>query len=320
MSFSNYKYSTKGVGVRDNLANQLNPQRIIWVNNSSVLPVGGVAGSDANKGTYLQPMSTLTGAVGKCVSNAGDVIAIMPGHVERLTASLVALVNKNGIHVVGLGRGTKAAKFIFDHASATFTVTADDVKLENLDFIPSVTGVLVGLTVTTLSDDLVVENCRFHGRETAGDEFVKAIAIAVTCLRPTIKGCLFDADEEGAASAIEIVTPQRATIVDNVIVGDYSTSNIAFITGAGVGPQTVLRNVIVNGVTSGLNAVAAITQVAATELNLSDNVIGSDVATFALMITNYDKGVNLGNRYTDDVGGATTAVATSASVVASADA
>jgi hypothetical protein len=84
--------------------------------------------------------------------------------------------------------------------------------------------------------------------------------------------------------------------------------------------MNVGRNTIINGVKSGLNAVPAIVNVAGNELNLWDNYIGSDVATFALMITNYTSGLNLGNRYTDDVGGATTAVDRSASVTAAADA
>lgn len=322
MPISNFPSGfANGLNVRGVPIDIPHPGKVYWVNNSTVLPEHGIGGSDGNPGTYLKPFSTLDYAIGRCVANRGDVIYIMPGYTQSMTAADAVDVDVAGVSIIGLGKGNKRAKFTYDNSAGEFVIGADNVHIENLWFVPSVTGITHAIDVETLSDDVEIVGCRFGDAELAGtDEFLKCIKISVTCLRPIIAGNFFDMGEAGAASAIDIVTPQSVTIVDNVIYGDYSVSCIAFITGAGVGPQTVMRNIIVNGVLSGLNAVAAITQVAATELNLADNYIGSDVATFALMITNYDKGLNLGNRYTDDIGGAVTAVDRSASVVVSADA
>lgn len=322
MPMSNYPNGfANGLAIKNTPIEIPHPGKVFWVNNSTVLPDGGIGGSDGNPGTYLKPFSTLDYAIGQCKANRGDVIYIMPGYTQSMTAADAVDVDVAGVRIIGLGQGTKRAKFTYDNSAGEFVLGADNVSIENLWFVPSVTSITHAVDVETLCDDVQILNCRFGDAEAAGvDEFLSTIDVAVTCLRPVIRGCTIDMGEAGAATGIKIVTPQSATITDNMIVGDYSTSNIAFITGAGVGPQMVARNVLINGVTSGLNTVAAITQVASTELNLWDNLIGSDVATFALMITNYDKGLNLGNRYTDDNGGAVTAVDRSASVVVSADA
>ena len=316
---------SSGLLVRNMPQHEGAPGRVFWVGNNATLLEGEKTAADANLngkgGTFLQPFSTLDYAIGQCAANRGDIIYIRPGYTQSMTAADAVDVDVAGVSIIGLGKGTKRAKFTYDNSAGEFVIGADNVHIENLWFVPSVTGITHAIDVETLSDDVSIIGCRFADAEAAGtDEFLKCIKISVSCLRPTIVGNYFDMGEAGAASAIDIVTPQSAVITDNFIHGDYSTSCIAFITGAGVGPQMVLRNVLINGVLSGLNAVAAITQVASTELILGDNLIGSDVATFALMITNYDKGLNLGNRYTDDIGGAVTAVDRSASVVVSADA
>lgn len=294
--------------------------KVFWVNNSTVLPEKGIGGSDGNPGTYLKPFSTLDYAIGRCVANRGDVIYIMPGYTQSLTAADGVDVDVAGVTIIGLGQGSKRAKFTYDNSAGEFVIGAANVTIDNLWFVPSVTGITKAIDIEVAGDYFTIKNCRFADAEAAGtDEFLTAILVPITCPGGKILNNYFDAGEAGAAAAISVATPEGIEILDNFITGDYSTACITNITAAGTN-MLVGRNVIVNGVKSGLNAVAAIVNVAGNELILWDNYIGSDVATFALMITNYTGGLNLGNRYTDDLGGATTAVATSASVAAAADA
>lgn len=309
-----------GVNIRGTPIEIPHPGKVFWVNNSTVLPERGIAGSDGNPGTYLKPFSTLDYAVGRCTANRGDVIYIMPGYTQSLTAADGVDVDVAGVTIIGLGKGSNRAKFTYDHANGEFVIGAANVVLDNLWFVPSVTGITKAIDVEAAGDYFTIKNCRFADAEAAGtDEFLTAIIVAITCPGGRILNNYFDAGEAGAAAAISVATPEGIEICDNFITGDYSTACIANVTAAGTN-MVVLRNVLINGVKSGLNTVAAIVNVAANELILGDNLIGSDVATFALMITNYTGGLNLGNRYTDDVGGATTAVDRSASVIVSADA
>lgn len=296
------------------------PGKVFWVNNSSVLAERGVAGSDGNPGTYQKPFSTLDYAIGQCVANRGDVIYIMPGYTQSMTAADAVDVDVAGVKIIGLGQGSKRAKFTYDNSAGEFVIGAANVTIENLWFVPSVTGITKAIDIEAAGDYFTIKNCRFADAEAAGtDEFLTAILVPITCPGGKILNNYFDAGEAGAAAAISVATPEGIEILDNYITGDYSTACITNITAAGTN-MIVMRNVLINGVKSGLNAVAAIVNVAGNELILGDNLIACDVATFALMITNYTAGLNLGNRYTDDLGGATTAVDRSASVVVAADA
>jgi hypothetical protein len=309
-----------GVNIRGVPIEVPHPGKVFWVNNSSVLPEKGIAGSDSNPGTYLKPFSSLDYAIGRCVADRGDVIYLMPGYTQSMTAADAVDVDVAGVSIIGLGQGSKRAKFTYDNSAGEFVIGAANVTIDNLWFVPSVTGITKAIDVEIAGDYFTIRNCRFADAEAAGtDEFLTAILVPITCPGGRILRNYFDAGEAGAAAAISVATPEGIEISDNYIVGDYSTACITNITAAGTN-MVVMRNVLVNGVKSGLNAVAAIVNVAGNELILGDNLIACDVATFALMITNYTGGLNLGNRYTDDLGGATTAVDRSASVVVAADA
>jgi len=299
------------------------PGKVFWVGNNSTLLEGEKAAADANLndkgGGFLSPFSTLDYAIGQCKASRGDMIYIRPGYAQSMTSATAVVCDVAGVQIVGLGKGSKRAKFTYDHADGLFTISAANVHIENLWFVPSVTAVTKAILISAAGDDYEIVGCRFADAEAAGtDEFNRTIMHAATVQRGLIKDCHIDMGEAGAITGIEVATPEEILIEDCKIVGDYSTACISNITASGASMH-VHRNILINGVKSGLNAVAAIVNVAGNELILSDNYIGSDVATFALMITNYTGGVNLGNRYTDDIGGATTAADRSASVIVSAD-
>lgn len=315
---------SSGLLVRNMPKHEGAPGKVFWVGNNATLLEGEKTAADTNLngkgGTFLQPFSTLDYAIGQCAANRGDIIYIRPGYTQSMTAADAVDVDVAGVTIIGLGTGSKRAKFTYDNSAGEFVIGAANVTIENLWFVPSVTGITKAINIEIAGDDYKILNCRFADAEAAGtDEFNRCIIHPITVTRGLIQGCYFDMGEAGAVTCIEVATPEEIHILDNVITGDYSTGCIVNITASGSNMH-VYRNVIINGVKSGLNAVAAIVNVAGNELILGDNLIGSGVATFALMITNYTGGLNLGNRYTDDIGGATTAVDRSASVIVAADA
>src|SRR5687768_2550744 len=118
MAYSNYPNGfANGVTIRGVPLVQLHPGKVFWVNNSSVLPDGGVGGSDNNPGTFLKPYSTLHYAIGRCKASRGDIIALMPGHVENVTAASGITSDVIGVAVVGLGAGTLRPKIKFGAAA-----------------------------------------------------------------------------------------------------------------------------------------------------------------------------------------------------------
>lgn len=322
---SNYPHGfNSGVLLRNMPVKDAAPGKVFWVGNNATLLEGEKIAADndlgGKGGTFLAPFKTLDYAIGRCAANRNDIIYVRPGYTQSMTAADAVDVDVAGVSIIGMGSGSKRPKFTYDNAAGEFVIGAPNVHIENLWFVPSVTAITKAIDIEAAGDDYEIVNCRFADAEAAGtDEFNKCIIQAVTVTRGLIQDCYIDMGEAGAVTGIEIATPEEVNIIGNVIKGDFSTACIANVTAAGTS-MNVFNNVLINGVKSGLNAVAAIVNVAGNELNLGNNLIACDVATFALMTTNYTAGVNLGNRYTDDLGGATTAVDRSASIVVAADA
>ena len=295
--------------------------KTFWVNNSTVLPDSGIAGSDSNPGTYLKPFSTLDYAVGRCTAGRGDVIYIMPGYTQTMTAADDVDVDVAGVSVIGLGRGDKRPTFTYTVAAGEFVIGADQVHIENLKFVPSVTGVTHAIDVESGSIDCEIVNCEFSSGVTVGtDEFNAAITVVDTADHGLIQGCYFDAQAAGAIYAVSLNTPVDWRILDNVIVGVYSTGCIGTITGAGAGVNQMFRNVVVNGEAGALGTADVFTQSAAGNWMVGSNMFATNDATsFVAMFTNYTKTINMRNMYTDDSTMVLSATQISASIAISAD-
>ena len=271
-----------GVIIRGTPIDIPNPGEVFWVNNSGVLAKGGVGGSDGNDGSYRRPFATLDFAVGKCTADRGDVIYIMPGHLETFTAAAGVDFDVAGITVIGLGRGSKQPQFRFNNTAATMIVGANDVGLYNLRFTADLPAVVIGLSVETLSTDLVVSGCLFDVITTTTDEFVIAINLAIGCDRFTVENCVIDQGLGGAACGIKLIDLQTGgDIRGNRIVGDYSLANIAGITNASL-EIYIEDNMLFNGGSGGVNTVAVISMNGNTTGVVRKNTFFCDLATIVL--------------------------------------
>lgn len=214
MSFYNpaYYLATQGIFVSPGA-------EIFYVNNStSTLAPGAIGGSDGNEGVSPQaPFATLEKAVESATAGRGDVVIIMPGHAETLTA--VQLLDKAGLQVVGVKIGNKRPVFTINGAVDLFSVTAANVglfsvecnivttdaatafvnvaaagcRLKDLWMVPSAASVNVVDVITLASggNDCVIEDCHIRNTTVAVNSFV-SIEAAVSNL--TMKGNRFMGD------------------------------------------------------------------------------------------------------------------------------
>ncbi len=271
-----FNYLTvKGVPITSN-----QPGNVYWVNNSSVLPVGGVAGVDApypTAGTFLRPFATLDYAIGQCTAGRGDTINVMPSHVEAISAAAGIDADVDAITINGLGSGADQAKITFTAATSTLEVNADGVTIQGLNFEATVTAVAKGIDVVDGADDYAILNCRFSAETLGTDEFEDAIFVT-TADRGLISGNYFDMDEAGAASAVHLVGAiLGCTIKNNYVTGDYSAACIEGVTSAA--EQIVIdSNTLINGAHSGLNTVACISVQSTTTGIVQDNRLYTNVA------------------------------------------
>lgn len=101
--------------------------------------------------------STLDAAVSDCTANAGDVIAVAPGHAEAVTATSID-IDVAGLTVINMGHGGNAPTYTFGAAAATITVDAANVKWIGGKFIANFDNVAAAFTVgTAAADDFRVE-------------------------------------------------------------------------------------------------------------------------------------------------------------------
>jgi hypothetical protein len=144
-----------GVTIRGVPILQCNPGQVFWVNNSSVLADGAVAGSDGNSGDYRHPFATIDYAIGRCTAGRGDIICIMPGHAEAVASAGAIAMDVAGVTLVGLGRGTARPTLNFTATAATMTFSAANTSMVNVLLTGGIDAVVSPLVVS--ASDVYIE-------------------------------------------------------------------------------------------------------------------------------------------------------------------
>lgn len=155
-----------GLSVRGMPLLQMQPGQVFFVNNSTVLNPNQRAGSNNNRGTFLDPFSTLTYAVNTaCVANRGDIVFVGPGHAETISSASILTLAKAGVAVIGLGSGSMRPTFTFTTATtANIPVTAANMSIQNCLFVANYADVasIFTATGTATPTDFSIENCSFR--------------------------------------------------------------------------------------------------------------------------------------------------------------
>lgn len=188
-------------------------------------------GSAGNAGTSpLRPISSITRALTKCVSNRGDVIILMPGHTEAVTAASGINLNVNGVYIVGLGWGLNRPTINFTTAAtATIAVAANNLVLDNIQFVAGFADIVAPLTIGA-ADDVVVRRCLF--RASAADlNFLHVFDTGTTdasCDGLTfVDNEWFEVDAATLAFGLVDCAIDRLNISRNLIVNGAATADVA---------------------------------------------------------------------------------------------
>lgn len=292
---SNYPNAfLNGVTVREVPITISNPGKVWWLNNSSVLAPGGSPGSDTNPGTYTRPFSTLAGAVANTgvTASRGDIICVMPGHAESIASSTALALSVAGIAIVGLGYGTMRPTFTLTTANtATITVSANNVSIQNCIFVANFLNVAALFTLTT-AKGFCLDNCQI--RDTSAIlNFVNVISTSTTTAAnedlSVTRNQVILSTAAGAAKLVSFLgTHDRVTIADNyynaVTTGTGAVMPIA--TGKVVTNLQLLRNIFVLVQTTGVTTGILITTDGSTNSGMiANNLIQGLDATTEILVT-----------------------------------
>jgi hypothetical protein len=202
------------ITVRGIPLSQAYPGEVFYVSNSSVPTKSGVAGSDgSSSGSYNRPFATIDYAIGKCVASRGDIIAVLPGYTQTLTAASDIALDKAGIAIVGLGAGTLRPQLSYTGTAATVVISAANCAVVGLDFIAAVANAVTAVSVTAAGTGASFESCLFT--ESANNlNWLACVTLTTLAHDQSFRNCTFLSNDEFLASFITGAAHDRLHIED----------------------------------------------------------------------------------------------------------
>lgn len=200
------------------------------VTTGSIFYVCSVGGSDDHSGTNPNyPLATIDKGIGLCTANKGDIIYVMAGHAETISAVAAITCDVEGVSIIGLGNGDNKGTITLDTAVTTdVSITADNVTIKNLLFVCGLDAVTDMIDIDTAAYT-TIDNCYFQMSD-ATYQAVSAIDINGGCTFTKVSNCEFKATTAGADEAIHVGsgtgTPDRVKILNNIVEGDFANACI----------------------------------------------------------------------------------------------
>lgn len=263
--------------------------KVFWVGASATATAypNRKGGSDGNKGTFLSPFATIDYAIGQCLANRGDIIMVMPGHAETLSAAIT--VDVAGVSIIGQGNGTARPALTGGVAADLISVTADNVTIANLYFNEKTTA-----SATSATIDVAAANCRLLGNHfDLGTNEVLNITATAAAENLSVIGNEFFVTADGSDNALQIEgVVDHPYIVDNKFI----TSVANFDDGAAVSFESqaitnayLANNIVIGGgsvLTGGASAVGTYLDEDASgkakEVTMVDSVADEHDAAFTI--------------------------------------
>ena len=190
------------------------------------------------------PFLTIDFAVGQCTANNGDVIIVMPGHAETVSAAAGLALDVAGIKVIGIGDGADQPTVTLDTANtADVDVDAANITVENINFVANFADIAAAIDVN--ADDFTLRRCRFTSAATDMNAKIWVQdAAAGASDRITIEDCYcLDKDAANTHFVNFAGTGDGHVVRRNVLLVDAGTFAIG---GAGVITNCLIADNVVN--------------------------------------------------------------------------
>jgi hypothetical protein len=96
------------------------------------------------------PAATLAYALANLVTaGQGDVVYVLPGHVEDIAGAAGIALSKSGVTVIGLGSGSLRPTFTWKTSTAaTWTITAANCTIRNIRCTSTIAGLVKLFSIT----------------------------------------------------------------------------------------------------------------------------------------------------------------------------
>jgi hypothetical protein len=211
--------------------------------------VDATNGSATNDGTTRErATTTIAKALDFCTASRGDIIWLMPGHAETISAAAGLALDVAGVSIIGVGNGALQPTITFDTANtADMDVDAANVLVENVHFRANFADIAAAIDVN--ADDFTMRGCRFSEVATNMNAKIWIQDAAATASdRITVEDCHCVALDAANTHFINFAgTPDGCIIRGNTLIGDWGTMCIG---GAGVVTNIVITDNIISNAAS----------------------------------------------------------------------
>ncbi len=204
---------------------------------TGVNAVGGGRNPDA-------PLATIDYAIGLCTASKGDIVYVMPGHAENITAADSIDCDVAGVSIIGLGYGALIPTVSATAAAGGITVDAANVTIKNIRLVANfATGCTAAINITASGDGCTLDGVQ--ARDTTTDkEWLVHVGVATGVDDLLIRNCDFRGLAGSMTNSILFAgTSLNATIENCLIFVDSSDDVIDHLAGAAVG--CVIRGCVV---------------------------------------------------------------------------
>lgn len=158
------------------------------------------------------------------VTSVGDVVYVLPGHIEQVSTATAFNINVSGLSIVGLGSDEARPTIILDTlVGSTITISAPEVMMTNLNIdgtgFDTITSIF---TVSAPGFNLL--GCKVTGAN-ATNQAALALTTNAVAHRMRIENCRFiGTTDAGMTNAIQLVGGDDIIIKNNYFYGAYTTS------------------------------------------------------------------------------------------------
>tara|TARA_R110000868_G_scaffold295632_1_gene555950 strand:- start:2016 stop:3200 length:1185 start_codon:yes stop_codon:yes gene_type:complete len=280
-----------GLSVRGMPLLQMQTGQVFYVGNAPSTLVGQRQASNSNRGTFLDPFSTLHYAVNTvCVPGRGDIVFVLPGHAESIANATTLLLQCSGVAIIGLGAGSARPTFTFTTAtSANIPVAGANMSIQNCLFranFLSIASTFTGLSSTftgVIDSSGVITISALTGTIYPGVAITGTGVALNTMITRQITGATgaagtYKTNATAAVSSATMISNFKDFAIDNCEFRDLS-STLSFLTvftfssTANAGDGFNFTNNKVFGLGTVSPTCALITAVSEDRVNILDNVV-----------------------------------------------
>jgi len=157
----------------------------------------------------------------------GDVVYLLPGHAETVSAAAGIVCDIAGVTIIGIGNGTSQPKITFDTAAtADMDIDAANITIENVHFSANYADIVAAIDVN--AQFCTIRNCRFSETAANMNALIWILGGSTTTSSGLkVEGCVVNDADAANTHFISLPGTDAGDIIrNNYLYGDWGTAAI----------------------------------------------------------------------------------------------